>query len=50
MSNTMENIAMVERRNMMNNVILDTNLRNFSSLDLKLEMSLTCRYRSEVLL
>ena len=50
MSNTMENIAMVERRNMMNNVILDTNLRNFSSLDLELEMSLTCRYRSEVLL
>ena len=50
MSNTMENIAMVERHNMMNTVILDTNLGNFGSLDLELEMNLTCRYRSEVLL
>ena len=46
----MENIAMMERPNMMNTDILDTNLKNLSSLDLELERSLTCRYRSEVLL
>ena len=49
MTNTMENIAMVERRGMMNSIVKDNNLANFSSLD-DLEMSLTCRYRSEVLL
>ena len=43
MTNTMENIAMVERR------VKKNNLADFSSLD-DLEMSLTCRYRSEVLL
>ena len=46
----MENIAMMERPNMMNTDILDTNLKILSSLDLELERSLTCRYRSEVLL
>ena len=50
MSNTMENIAMVEKRGVMNTAVkANDNLGNFTSLD-DLEMRLTCRYRSEVLL
>ncbi len=52
MSNTMEDIAMVERRGVMNTTVTtvkDNNLGNFTSLD-DLEMRLACRYRSEVLL